>query len=260
LVLGAGLGSAAVEVWDLQAKRPLYCHQLSSLISVNFSPDGQLLLMRDYDGLKVCESQTGHVLYTLDRGYYGLHMSSDSETCLALANGSDLIRQWNLKTGEMIQSWPLPKLSYDDRARLFSPDGRVLCSTPSDNHRLLGVSDYSEKIKEEDIKLWDWRTGELLSAVPVNIHSEGEPWLEGVIPHKLDQGRHLRHGHQIYEVQFTPDGRFIVTSGGDYTIRIWGSPASDPTIQFRYPEPDIGESIKKLREWAISRAWMGNFE
>ncbi|MDB9517377.1 WD40 repeat domain-containing protein [Roseofilum reptotaenium CS-1145] len=185
------------EVWDLQAKHKLYFQPIPPSrylrhFTLQFSLDGQLLLYNVDGKTQIYKSYSGTQLYSIlweDGGNYRpIHICADRTTAIGL-DYRGFIQQWELTTGGLIQRWQLPNPEVS-KASFFSSDGVVLC----------GV------FKTGEIKIWNWKTGELLNTLYCpTYHQRGYQY------------------YSIQTVQFTRDNQFMLTSGTDYTIRIWGN-------------------------------------
>ena len=64
-----------------------------------------------------------------------------------------------------------------------------------------------------------------------NLLILGERWDDALVVWDLDSGTQVTklygHGDTISTIQMSPDGRFIISSGQDATVRLWGIPIKD---------------------------------
>jgi WD40 repeat protein len=72
----------------------------------------------------------------------------------------------------------------------FSPDGKILAFT-----------EYDDYTRHSSVRLWDVEAHEELAMI------------EG-------------HVGQVRNISFRPDGKLLMTTGQDSTIRLWGIPAA----------------------------------
>ena len=122
----------------------------SSVISVNFSPDGRTLVSGSWESIKLWNVETGEEIRTLqghDGWVYSLNFSPDGKT-LVSCSADNTIKLWNVETGQEIRTLK----GHDSYVWSvnFSPDGKTLVS---------GSNDYT-------IKLWnlgtDWGLSDLM--------------------------------------------------------------------------------------------------
>lgn len=153
----------------------------SALLTVAFSPDGQILATGSFDQT-VClwERQTGRCLHVLSghRRWIRSIAFSPSGQHLASSSGDCTLRLWDVQSGTC-----LSVITGHDQwvwSVAFSPDGRTLASSSDD----------------QTIRLWDVATGTC-------------------------QGILRQHTSGVTSVAFSPDGRTLASSSADQTIRLW---------------------------------------
>jgi WD40 repeat protein/serine/threonine protein kinase len=218
-----GSKDTTVIIWDaarLEKVKVLREHR-SEVNAVAFSPDGRLLASAS----EPPDFRT--IIWTTDRwekdvelakgcGYCNLLFSPDSKWLL---NSNDLL-SWNLTSGqqaqthdesmnwqalsldaklivsinpqgyvyfrEIKQSWHTAQLTFLGKYRGHQDNGRAVAFSP-DGHLVATGSD--------DIVLWDATTRTILT--------------------------HLKYTAVVWGLEFSPDGRWLVSTHGDGAIQIW---------------------------------------
>jgi len=161
--------------------KSVFAENLGSILSIAFSPDGQLLATGDDQGdIQLWQVPSGKQLLRCS-GHNGLvwsvAFSPDGQT---LASGSldHTVRLWDVRDGKCLKTM----LGHSNWvfAVTFSPQGDTLVS---------GSSDHT-------VRLWDVRDGKCL-----------QTW----------QG----HSNWVYAVAFSPQGDTLVSGSFDQTLRLW---------------------------------------
>jgi eukaryotic-like serine/threonine-protein kinase len=175
-------------------------HHESPVYSVAFSPDGQYLATSTKDGLvRLWQVKSGHELRKWAAHHDNATTVAFSRDGRYLATGGwdEAVKVWEVArilTGELDE--PLLQREHADRVRVwsvaFSPDGQRLASA--------GGRTADEK---GEVKVWD-----LLGLPAAASHStQGALTLRGFTD-------------SIRRVQFSPDGRRLVTAGATF-VQLW---------------------------------------
>ncbi|MBN4003900.1 NACHT domain-containing protein [Nostoc sp. LPT] len=193
---------------------------LGSVLSVTFSPDGNLLATGDSNGfVRLWEATSGNEILTFKGHTDWVRSITFSPEGKTFASGSDdmTIRLWNISTGECLQIFQ--EFNY---SVAFSPNGRIVATS--------GVN--------QTIKLWDVITGECLKTLKGHTS-----WIwsvafspDGNVLASSGDDRTIRlwdiqrgkcfkvleaHEKKIYSVTFSPDGKTLASSCDDTTVKIW---------------------------------------
>lgn len=257
-----------VDFSQTHVSKSVFAQTLGSILSVAFSPDGQLLASSDADG-EICLWQVadGKQLFTCkeeqNHWVWSVCFSPDSQT-LASSSEDKIIRLWDVNSGECLQelaghtNWVF--------AVAFSPDGQRLASASEDR----------------TVKLWDVLDGSCVATL--SGHTEGvrsiaiSPDSQWVASSSNDQTVRLwrmdtgsceqileDHTGTVRSIVFSPDGRWLATCSDDQTIRLWDVKTGDCDRVFACSSrtwsvafsPDshfllTGSDDQRLRLWEIS--------
>ncbi|HLO51295.1 MAG TPA: S-layer homology domain-containing protein [Kamptonema sp.] len=180
LISGSGDGSAIL--WDISTGkiRRTLSHTGGWINAVGFSADGKTAISCSHNkGINLWEVETGKLLYSLD-GFNPIAISA--ARTLASSGGASEIKLWDLVTGELRNTLPVPAVAGGGiKAIALSRDGWTLAHAMSGNSRIL---------------VWDMRKREIL--------------------YTLD-----RHTNGINAIAIGPDGQTLASSGGDRTLKLW---------------------------------------
>ncbi|GAB4375160.1 MAG: NB-ARC domain-containing protein [Elainellaceae cyanobacterium] len=160
---------------------PALTHTFSSVFSVAFSPNGQLLATGDSNGsINVWRVADGQSLTTYQGHTDWIRSLTFSPDGAMLASGSEdqTIRLWDVKEHQCLHV--LQGHTNRVRSVTFSPDGAILASGSED----------------QTIRLWNVKEHQCLHVL---------------------QG----HTNRVWSVAFSPDGAMLASGSDDQTIRLW---------------------------------------
>jgi WD40 repeat protein/class 3 adenylate cyclase len=211
-------------VWDAETGQPLLriAGHSGGVTSVAFTPDGSALLT----GSRETTTRIWDVTVGGERDWVtvpgpalriaGVEFSPDGSTFAIPADPSGVTIR-DTETGE-VES----KLTGHDALLWdlsFSPDGRLLAGAP-------GTGIRSRAPENRTVPVWDLRTGELVTS------------LEG-------------HQEEVTAVEFSPDGRSIVTSSYDGTLRSWDT-ATWQQERVRDAQAAYGVAFSPSGRWLVA--------
>ncbi|MEC4811681.1 MAG: NB-ARC domain-containing protein [Scytonema sp. PMC 1069.18] len=203
--------------------KSVFAETFGGVLSVAFSPDGELLALGDTNGeirlyqvsdwkqLLLCKGHTNWVV--------SLAFSPDGKT---FASGSRdyIVKLWNVSTGECLQSLQ----EHDDEvwSVAFSPNGNTLISG-SDDHT---------------IKLWSVNTGQCLKTFKghtswvcsVTLSKDERMLVSGSDDHTIklwdiNTSQCLKtfqgHGDGVRAIALSPDGKMLASGSEDHMVKLW---------------------------------------
>jgi WD40 repeat protein/tetratricopeptide (TPR) repeat protein len=226
-----------VRVWDLATSVPLR-PRLDGNTYLEFADDGRTVLSGWFDAsggsdvvLRLLDPDTGDPVAPPMRGTAQVHHALSPGGAAVAVGGGDVVRVWDRASGEPAAP-EIQRSVGSPRADVpfplaFSPDGRTLAVTLGDDS-------------------------------PADLGRVTVRELRG----EAGSQRELRHGAPIREIDFSRDGRWIVTAGYR-TIRIWDAEAGTPhgpplemdgTMLSSEVSPD-GSLIAAAREDGLISIW-----
>jgi WD40 repeat protein len=201
----------------------VFAENLGAVISVVFSPDGNLLATGDSNGeVRVWEVATGRLLLGIP-GHAGwvlcVAFSPDGNT-IATSSNDETIKLWNVQTGQCLQT-------FEGHTNIvwsiaFLPNLPILVS---------GSDDLT-------VKLWDLETGECsatlrshsLGILAVAVSPDGQTIASASADRTVKLWNYATravtatlegHTEDIWSIAFSPNGQTLASSSMDKTIRLW---------------------------------------
>ena len=255
-----------IQLWDINTSKKIWIIETGSdTKSLAFSPDGKYLatggsqeflqLYNAKTGKKIRDFKTMHqhpnpYLYSI----FAVSFSPDGKT-LASGSTDQTVDLWDIETGNKLDS--LKGHNSNVFALDISPNGKFLASAGSDGRIIIWNFENKKILKiikahHSNIKTIAFSpnsqtlvtSGENKKTTPINSIRENE----GIPPPNstsdnikiwdVKSGKNLKtlkgHKNFIHAVDYSPDGKLIVSAGNDETIRLWDTKS--------------GKELKKLKE------------
>ncbi len=189
----------------------------TSFWRVVFSPCGALLAAASANPYKVhvwevASGKERHVLRGHGEGLSPLAFSPDARL-LATAGDDGTARLWDVRTGKELRRLLHPADSYRVRRLAFSPDGKVLATVAWGGDPVLC--------------LWEVETGKKLKRLGALYSEEKERFGSAEealkrLGEKYDKDlKLLRERLTINAIVFSPDSKWLASTGADSCIRLW---------------------------------------
>ena len=242
LLLSAGMDHK-VKIWDVYGSGKCmrtYMGHTQALKDICFSNDGTRFVTCSHDkDVKLWDTETGKVITAVTSGSVPncvrLHPHADKQNVLLVGCSDKKVVQWDLNTGDMTQEYdqhlgPVNTVTFVD-------DGRRFVSSSDD--KTMRVWEYGIPVV---IKLI---ADPAMHSMPaVTAHPDGS-WLAAqsmdnriVIYSTKDRfrlnakksfGGHANAGYAC-QVNFSPDGRFLMSGDGDGKVRAARPPPSSSLL------------------------------
>lgn len=192
-----------------------------ALLSVRFSPDEEYIVTTSMDDTARLWRATGGEAVRVLRGHEGdvayADFSPDGKR-VATGGYDNTVRVWDAATGEELLKVAVHSAAV--RSVRYSPDGRQLLTASNDG----------------TVRLFNAETGALVrtvesGAVPAS-YAEFDAEGDKIVVSSLDRTAHvwgdedqprILSGHEkaLWNAAFSPDGEMVVTSGSDFSGRLW---------------------------------------
>ncbi|HEY7156135.1 MAG TPA: PQQ-binding-like beta-propeller repeat protein [Gemmataceae bacterium] len=234
-----------VRLWDLASGKDCLLAEAPSYVNAfAFRPDGKRLFAAvDNHSLRCWDVESGKQVWRNEHWASHLTVSWDGQTvCSDTYLGQGLIQLWEADTGRRIGGGSPEEKSWTGPLA-FAPDGRTVFQTNF----------------KKDVLLWDVATGKIRrrfakAGSPFALAPDGKTFVsisgarlqrwdvengKALYPDTAERG----HTAAVCGVAFTPDGRNIVTTGADETIRVWDLSTQRPRTLLTGVRPRYGAII-----------------
>lgn len=199
----------------------VFTNTFSSILSVAFSPDYQLLAAGDSNGeLRIWRTSDYQLLFTLQGHNDWTKAIAFSPNGQQLASGGDdaLIHLWDVNTGQRLQT--LQDHSNYVQTIAFHPDGTLVS----------GSHDHTINIWDQSGLVIRTLTGHTAPVRAVAVSPDGAYLASGSSDCTVKLWNYATgvcvatlRGHQerVWSVTWSPDGRSLASGSSDTTIRLW---------------------------------------
>lgn len=180
---------------------------------VKFNPDGNSFVTTSSDKTAIIwDSNTGDVLHTLQEhtGKVAYAEFSPDGKTLFTASSDNSVKIWNADTGEFLQT--LKGHPGNVTYIAFSPDNSYLLTVASDM-----------AVVNNTIMLWDARSLNLIHKIEGNIFDDSA----------------IGHRKFISAAVFSSNGKRLITSSFDRTVKIWDTETGKLVKNFDYHAPNL---------------------
>jgi WD40 repeat protein len=215
-------GPDGIRLWNGESGRRvaiLRGHR-DNVDSAHFSADGKQIVSASLDGSGALWEVPSGTRRARLRGHsdsvFDAAFSPDGEVA-ATASADGSARLWNVETAKQVRALPQPPSTW---RVVFSPNGRVLATSGED----------------ATVRLWDPASGRLLRVLDagqvgiVRFSPDGTLLLTAGDNSNLELWRvadgrpaGVLRGHrsQVLSAEFDADGRYVVTTALDNSVRVW---------------------------------------
>ncbi|KAH7930833.1 WD40 repeat-like protein [Leucogyrophana mollusca] len=228
IIVSVDLGSYPTRIWDFETRRVIHTFDAGVVFSLAISPDSRYVitgsgnrLVQKWDletGARVVGPMEGHTSYVA-----AVAWSADGER-IASTSYDGTTRVWNATDGSLVAGPFRADPVYHSRSIVFSRDGsQIILGMENGDIRVLGTQDgrlrnapltghkgaiislalspdgrriASASETDSTVRIWDTATGRLAA-------------------------RPLDHGEMGKGIAYSPDGKYVASSGADGDIRIW---------------------------------------
>ena len=192
-----------VRIWNTATgKATMLAGHAESVADVQFSPDGHLLATASWDNTaRIWDWMEGRSLTVLKhQNWVNSVVFSPNNRLLVTTSSDDIAHIWDVASGDELVRLPEAESGWSHVT--FSPDSGRIATIPT---------------FENAVHLWDTQTGACCGV----LHG------------------HDRYGKKfqtwIHGLEFSPDGKSLVTAGEDRTGRVWDAKRSNEQLALRHP-------------------------
>jgi WD40 repeat protein len=222
--------------------------------SLVISPDGQRVARATRKSVVLWDVKTRQELRLIDEDkddLYGLAFSPDSQTLATCSFYKGMVSYWNAATGKSRPSFI--EKEFGTRAVAFSPDGKQVihggeASVIHCRNRETGQEIRRIAVQDNLHSLAFSPDGKHIAASTALFYRSFTHIWEAATGKELHV--YPRHEQRIDFVTYMPDGKRIVTSGVDGTVRMWD--AATGKQQFQIGETKLSDERSVSNSVALS--------
>ena len=252
-----------VSIWDLTTGKPVIerldlDYQIRATILMHYSPDDQMLLATGFNAmtpegfaaaktLYVFDAWDGALIHTFsfDDQFYSAIWSPDGSK-IAGGTVTGKIVVWDFQTGEQIALME----HGNDRSMMvndvkFSPDGSKLASASDDStirvwdtKQWKMLFEIAAHVPPAMVMTVNWSPdGAYLLTAAGNDRSGSKDMTARIWDAKTGKQVMVFYGHSsmVYEAEWSPNGKRVVTSSTDSTTRIWDAATGAEMLSISTP-------------------------
>lgn len=183
--IASGSDDKTVKIWDALTGKLLF--DLSghgqNIKSVEFTPDGTMLVSSDSESVKLWNTKTGQLIRSLAphrNGMFSAIITPNGQT-LVSAGADNVIKLWDIKSGKLQRT-----IKTEARVLAMSSDGKTLFSGGEDGGK---------------IRIWNFATGKQLRTLTP--------------PRPLDAFSPTQRASAAISLAVSPDGQTLISGGYD---------------------------------------------
>ena len=227
-------------VWDAKTGKQVgetMKHE-NEVTSAQFSPDGKYIVTKSDDKTaKIWDAQTGKQVgeTMIHNGWVNSAQFSPDGNYIVTASWDHTAKIWDAKTGKQVGE----TMKHDSpvKSAQFSLDGKHVVTKSGDytanvwsiyNNSVKITITHKEQVRATDfmqdsINFGDVIFGDIVSELVGHSHSNKYYKGPFITNSKERNRKFLRHEDHVNSVQFSPDGKYIVTASDDSTAIVWNA-------------------------------------
>ncbi|MFN2142522.1 MAG: WD40 repeat domain-containing protein, partial [Candidatus Promineifilaceae bacterium] len=246
----AAFANAGLLVWDFATGDLLHHFPYEGgVFAVAYHPQNGSVLTGGLGNVRTINPQTGEIVRTNsahNSSIVDLVITADGKRAVTTAVDG-IVRLWDLQEGQVVRRFVEPNALLFEVA--LSPDARTVLVGSTDGTATLFDAQTGEEIRQ------------LVDDQPITavaFSPDGRKALTGggyrmaqkiesghIILWDLETGEEIRrfegHPYVVFDVEFSPDGRLVVSSGSGAVVILW--------------DAETGEEIRRFEDFWVDSMW-----